>query len=827
MRRLVGISCLVSLLAVCLAVLTGCFGISQSPSYFPWLLPAKDIIRTHGKPGGLGYFQNFDPHACRLEVKPIEAINPVRTQHVLIATVYDEKGQPRRNRRVEWILEGVGNIVEVDESGYFPGRGYKVDNRYAVSYTEYCQRRIRKHGSVDSPDDIIIYPGQTWCVISSAVEGDTHVTAYCPAIADWDKHKVFVVKHWVDAAWVFPKPAVNRAGTEHVFTTKILRNTDRQPLARYRVRYRIIDGPPAHFLPDKTQEYVAESDLSGLARCTLAQVAPAQGTNNISVEIIRPPDPNATSGVGMVIARGMTYKKWEASAIAINKTGPATGMVGQEIPYTITVVNPGAIETRALTVRDLVPDGLQYVRSNPPATVDGKQLVWTLGELSGMQNRTIEVVFRATRVGPVTNTVTVVTEEGLKDEKSVTTQITEPQIRVTKTGPATGVVGVPITYQITVTNPGSGPATNVLLRDQFDPGLVHEKNANPVELLVGTLGAGESKTVSLVLTPTQPGILVNRVEVSADGNLSSRAEHPVTVHEAKLALKKTGPPWRFKDGPAEWKILVSNPGDVPVTNIVVRDALPPQLTFVNASEGGRLEGGQVFWNVGTLQPKQERLLQLTTTCAELSPKVVNVVTATADAGVQASAQAEIEIRGIPSFRMELIDTNDPVEVGKETSYKITVTNQGSLAGDQVQITAEVPKEMKIVNVQGPSQYTIEGQRVIFQPVDGVQPRQSLNYSIDVQALVPGDVRFQAWLRGATLTAPVHQQESTTIIPPLTGPKPVTPPVPAPPPGPTAAPGPNVSAQPQFMPARRTIATTGGAIPPVGDAGIPIPPLPPN
>src|SRR6516165_6497947 len=143
------------------AWLSGCFGVSQNPSYFPFLLPTCDIIRTHAKPPGAAYYANFDPHAVRLEVRPLTATSPVRTQHVLIATVYDETGKPRRNRRVEWMVEGVGNIVEVDESGYFPGRGYKVDNRYAVSYTNYCEHRITR-GNADPNDDFMIRPGQSW-----------------------------------------------------------------------------------------------------------------------------------------------------------------------------------------------------------------------------------------------------------------------------------------------------------------------------------------------------------------------------------------------------------------------------------------------------------------------------------------------------------------------------------------------------------------------------------------------------------------------------------------------------------------------------------------
>ena len=103
-----------ALLAVLGLGASGC-GFSHNPSYFPYLHLPGDIEQTHAKPPGKGYYADFDPHAQCLVVRPPEGASPVRSQVVLIATVYDEKGQPRRNRRVEWMLEGAGNIVEVDE----------------------------------------------------------------------------------------------------------------------------------------------------------------------------------------------------------------------------------------------------------------------------------------------------------------------------------------------------------------------------------------------------------------------------------------------------------------------------------------------------------------------------------------------------------------------------------------------------------------------------------------------------------------------------------------------------------------------------------------
>ena len=108
------------------------------------------------------------------------------------------------------MVEGAGNIVEVDESGIFNGRGYKVDNKYAVSYTDYCEHRITR-GNNNPNDDFVIRPGQTWCILSSPVEGDTYVTVYAPGIADWEKNKVYATVRWVDAQWEFPPPAQKAA----------------------------------------------------------------------------------------------------------------------------------------------------------------------------------------------------------------------------------------------------------------------------------------------------------------------------------------------------------------------------------------------------------------------------------------------------------------------------------------------------------------------------------------------------------------------------------------------------------------------------------------
>lgn len=766
------------LLAALACCASGCFGGNSNPSYFPYLLPFGDVIQTHAKPISPGYYANFDPHAVRLEVRPLEATNQVRTQHVLIATVYDEKGQPRRNRRVEWMIEGVGNLIEVDESGITAGRGYKTSPKHGVSYTA-CNEHSFNRGNNDPKDDFVIRPGQTWCVVSSAVEGDTHITAYAPGIANWEKGKVFVTCRWVDANWEFPPPAAARSGAEHVFTTKVFRHTDRQPLAKYRVRYKILDGPPAILKPSGTSEYTAVSDLEGHAQVAIAQIAPAFGTNRIGIEVIRPPDPTAPSGAGIVIAKGETAIEWLAPNVTLAHNGPPMAVFGQEVVYATAITNGGRIESRSMTVTSQVPDGLQFARSQPPAYLNGNQLVWTLGTLAPGQAHNIQAVYKTLRQGPVTSCVSMVTEEGQKDEKCVTTQVSTVSLRVTLDGPATGMVGAPVTYQITVTNPNNAPLTGTTLTAQFDEGLEHESRARTVTLGVGDLGAQQAKSATLVLTPRQAGRFVTKVVATA-GNVSDQALKEITVQQAQMSLSLDGPRTRYLTRPADWFIKVGNPSDVPMSNVVVRDKLPPELEFVSATQGGQLVAGEVVWNLGNLNPREERSLQLTTRGLSLTKAAVQSVTATADPGLRKDAQVALEIFGLPALRTELTDRGDPAEVGKKVAYDLKVTNQGTLPATDIELRALIPPEMRFADAKGPTQPNVQGQLVTFPKVASLEPGQSLAYTIEVDTLKPGDVRFRIEVRSPNLEGgPILEEESTRIV----GPGQANPMPPAPPPPP--------------------------------------------
>jgi uncharacterized repeat protein (TIGR01451 family) len=733
-----------------------------------------------------GWFSRTDPRAVRLDVRALPCSDAVRGHCVLIATVVDEQGKPLTGKRVEWTLEGVGHILAADDrSGLLAKRG-KVEKQYAVTDTGRSAQRVARNTGRPE-DDIVLDTGETWCMITSAVEGETHLTVFAPDVGNPETNRAIVTHRWVDSAYKVPPPQAGRPGDRVPLATRVYRQSDNQPLPGYWVRYRHLDGPPVLLLPTGSTEALVISDATGMASAAAYQPSPQGGRTRLAVEILRP-DPRSATAPPVVVGRGETAIDWQAPQIALTHTGPITVPVGKDATFTIAVRNNAPSATPAYTVRAALPDGAELVRSDPQAIRQGNMLIWTLGELPGGATRELHVVVRSGRIGALTSRATVLTAEGLRAEQSVTSEVVPPaapKLEATLTAPpaalltqgVNGVAPLPVTCQAVLKNTGTGPATNVNLLAVFRRDLLeHESKKDTVVIPVGTLRPGETRTVPLVLTPRQAGYTPIKVTVRADDGLTATAEVPnLKVVEAGLVVKLTGPESRYVGRPVEWNLEVKNTGQLPLQQVVVRDLLPPELQFVDAPEG-KPNGADVVWDVGVLRPAEARTLKLTTKGARPATKVLNTAYASAQAltetlkpgestglplGVlQAKAEASVAIRGIAALNLKLTDKVDPVHVGERTGYTIQVTNHGSLDAEHVQVVCKVPPEMRVVAVWGPGAYRLAGDRLELQPVDRVPPGTALSYAVDVEAIKPGDARFRAELTSATLKQPVVKEEST-------------------------------------------------------------------
>jgi len=733
------------------AGLAGCR--NHMPHALTW--PASgDTVYSHPKPPEGGYYGNWDPYAVELRLEPMNDVNPVQTQHVLIASVYDKHGKKLPNRRVEWILSdgSVGDIVEVDESGWRASRGYKVTNDFAVSHTNNF-KHVLTRGNSDPSDDIHLEPGDTWCVITSPIEGDTYITAYAPGIYDWGKHKVFAVKHWYDVQWEFPPPATNPTGTSHEFVTHVSQYSDGAPLAGYMVTYRIVDGPAGSF---DTGGQVAQvtTDSAGMARVTLTQSVPAEGTNNIEIDIVRPAN-EACCKPPVHIATGTTSKTWIGPKISCDKTGPSGVLVGEQFSYTISVTNPSQVDATNVVVTDNLPAGVEMISSSPSGNG-----TWNLGTVAAGSTQTVTITARASRVGTFENCAEVRADQNLTSRCCTTTTATAPALALEKTCTPEITICDTIDYVVTVRNTGDGTATNVTIEDRLPDGIVTMDGQRTVTGSVPQLGPGQSSQMRFQAKAERTGTFENVATASADGGLTAQASCTTRVTQPRLSLAKTGPDQRFIGRTATFEIVVSNEGDAPAVDTTLVDTLPSGSQFVEASDGGANNGGRVTWSLGTIAPGASRRVSVTVN-SNVAGDLINRATATARCA-EASGEWTVRYQGIAAILLEVIDVEDPIEVGNTETYVITVTNQGSAPDTNIVIECTLPPEQQYVSADGATNPTTEGQTVRFAPLPTLAPKAKATYRVQVRAIGTGDVRFGVKMTSDQLTSPVAETESTHL-----------------------------------------------------------------
>ncbi len=476
----------------------GCFGGAANPSYFPFYLPPGDVIETHAKPAGQGYFNDFDPKAASIEVTPTTCSAAVNSDHVLIATVFDADGLPRRKRRVEWILEGPGEILEVDESGILPGRGYLSSNQRAVSYTGLRGHSFER-GTRNPSDDFRVEAGQTWCIVRSAKPGETVVTAYAPAIHNHDKRTATARVTWAaggsGGGGDFPPPQVVRTGETAG------RKRDAEP-------------PGAIGTPAK---------------------------------------------------------------LTLNAAAPRSAGYDKELAVTLTAGNLGGVETTPVTVRMTLPGDVEFLRSEPPATVrNGKQLAWAVGGVAPLGQQAVRVTLRPMRKGDAALVATAETTDGLQADARASVTVGVATLQLYADGPDAPAAGERFPITVTLNNVGLTAAENAVAFVALPDGLTPVSGGSPVKLDFGTVPANANRKLEAMVIARQAGAYPVAVNLLASGDVAERKTLTIDVRGNAPGpyVPTPGAPLPLEREPARPTPPAPMPAPAPVALPVAKPQLP-------------------------------------------------------------------------------------------------------------------------------------------------------------------------------------------------------------------------------------------------------------
>lgn len=718
-----------------------------------------------------------DREPAKIKLDPIADINPVKTQHTMVATVLDKKDRPVANQRIDWILargpQCVGDIVEHDDMGAIIGGTKdvvrKLSNNYTISYTNEGPV-VLTMGTPNANDDMKLTPGQTWLTITSPVEGETHVIAFCPSIKNANNHKAFAIKYWIDANITWPENAVNKVGTPHKFSLKLIKASSSAPLTGYLINWNLEESGPDAYLGDKPGNKVVQgqTDEQGEANVVLQQAAPKEGMNVVKIELRKP--------TGELLAIRTVTKEWIAPSLSVRKTGPADGILGEKVVYAIELTNPGQAEAQDVVLKDKLPEGFSFLDANPqPNDVQDKELTWNIGTLAKDEVKKFVVTFKANKTGEWINTASVTSREAPPKTSTAVTRIGAPEVFIVKESREEVRLNEKFFYTLTVKNNGNAVAKDLVIRDSIPAGLKFKDRTEGTPLRWGpiNLDPGKSQQFRYEVEAVRTGTFTNEAEAYMKDKPVHKAVFRTKVVAPKLTIVKDGPRLAYLHKPMENKIIITNEGDGAAKNVEIIDTLPKHLDYIKSNPRGtfRPAAGErlatVTWSLSEIPAngKVEIALELRSKMMGRCRNGVKLISKATEPPVINPMEAflEIEIIGVPAMALSTYDTEDPVEVGKTTVYVIEVRNEGTSNCTVVQMTSKMPEEMEFVKAEGPGvSFKQEGNNVVFDAVPVLPPGEKLTYKVLCRATKPGSAKHAAILQYVEFQKPIMDEEGTSV-----------------------------------------------------------------
>jgi uncharacterized repeat protein (TIGR01451 family) len=396
---------------------------------------------------------------------------------------------------------------------------------------------------------------------------------------------------------------------------------------------------------------------------------------------------------------------------------PASVVAGQTITWTINVVNDGPSDALAVTVTDVLPGGITGAVVS--SSVGGcTTLPCALGTIVSGGTAIITITATVT-ASYAANTIDNAASVSSSTPDSNTTNnaasvstavVTEADVSMVKTGPATIVAGTAVSWTLTVANAGPSVARNVTVGDPV-PEEVNGVTAltsagtcaGQVSCSLGDLAPGASVTVTVSGTVASGAVgpLTNTATVASptpDPDSTDRTSTVTTAvtASADVRVTKTVTPNPVRAGEtATWTVSVSNLGPSDAQGVTLAETLPTSVPLatltpsqgscsgVSCSFGAIAAGTTVTVNVmGVVDP---------TTPAG---SITNSATATSSTpdptpGNDTGSVTSNVVRAADLSIMKSA-TPEPVRAGEQITYTLAVTNTGPSSAEAVVASDPIP-----------------------------------------------------------------------------------------------------------------------------------------
>lgn len=434
----------------------------------------------------------------------------------------------------------------------------------------------------------------------------------------------------------------------------------------------------------------------------------------------------------------------KSADLSLTKTvDNASPNVGQDVTFTITLTNGGPNAATNVSVKDLLPAGLTFVSSTQSqgSYVSGTG-IWTVGAVNASSSATLTIKANVQSSGTITNTAEVIASDVFDpdstpnnhnasedDQASRVISSLQADLSLVKSvDNAAPNVGDTVVFTIIVNNAGPSATTGVQVKDLLPTGLTYVSDDGGGAYMngtgiwtVGTVGASGTATLHINATANSASIngVTNTAEITAsdvpdpdstpNNHIASEDDQSsvtVNARDADLSITKTDSPDPVLAGSdVTYTINVTNNGPDTSVNLTLSDSVPANTTFqslahtaswtcITPAVGGT---GAISCTAPSLSASQTDAFTLV---VKVNSGVAGGTTISNTASVASSTTFDptspnsvtetTTVKSSADLSITKTDSPDPVGVGNDIAYTITLTNGGLDAASTVTFADTVP-----------------------------------------------------------------------------------------------------------------------------------------
>ena len=400
--------------------------------------------------------------------------------------------------------------------------------------------------------------------------------------------------------------------------------------------------------------------------------------------------------------------------LTIEKRGPFYQKAGTTLAYQIVLKNIGSTTAVGVRIEDEIPGMTRRNIQPEPVYAQSDRLAWVVPTLRPGEEKTFLLELVPNRAGDLVSTTSV-----------VITQSTS--------------------FRTKQEDDGNGSRTKTPTPDNFD---LPPPTPSPLPL-PGPHTGGPTPLPALDADMPLPGPAVIKSPILPSST-------PLTVEVKPIGVAAVGQKIVLE-------IVIANPGSSPLSQLMLIGTLPPGLKHP--------AGDSIGADLPDLAPGETKTFKMPVTAAQVGTHTVEIRVKTKDSEIVSRPQVEV-IAPIPGstsnaapatiqqtsasgLQLQIQSRDAQIGLGRETIAVVSLANMGVAPASNVQLTLFLSDGLEATqNAQAPVRYRINGKRIFFESVSGMQPDGKLLFHVGVRAVGVGEQNIRVQVTSDQERAPV-------------------------------------------------------------------------